>query len=111
MEVLLFDGETETLELFDEVNLRAVNPVAAGGVRPDGHELLDMFVGAGAIESTSCFSSRSLDSTGQSWRRGLRAVRRGRSLVPTSDSEETRGHHRAETDSPQSYSHLSHSFA
>src|SRR6267378_2041372 len=109
MKILLLDGATETLELADDVSLRAANPVAAGRVRPDGHELLDVLVGAGAVESTRRFSRRRANNAGQRRRCGLWVFNRTRSLVATSRHEENSDNHRAETHSPESRSHLTRS--
>src|SRR6266404_2072790 len=111
MKILLLDGATETLELADDVSLRAANPVAAGRVRSDGHELLNMFVGAGAVESTRRFSGRRANSAGQRRRRGPRVFNRERSLVATSRHEKYSRARSAETRSPETCSHLSRSSA
>ena len=51
MKILLLHGTAEALELFDDVGLRAMNAVRAGGVRTDGHKLLDVLVGARAVKA------------------------------------------------------------
>src|SRR5258707_2812554 len=59
MKILLFDGAAETLELFGDISLRPVNSIGPRRVRSDGHEAFNVFVGAGAVESTRRFSGPS----------------------------------------------------
>src|SRR6202790_4818817 len=115
MKVLLFDGATETLKLFDDVSLRAANPFAAGRVRSDGDQPLNVFVSTGAVESTGRFSGRRTQGAGKRGGRGSRCVDCGRGLVAAShhrkdgsDNGRTIG---AETGLGQSRSHGSRSLA
>src|SRR5258705_8958884 len=105
MKILLFDGAAETLELFGDVSLRAANPVAPCRVRSDGHKAFNVFVGAGAVESTRRFSGRSGNYVRKRGRRGTWCVAPGRGLVAASrhdhERRDTRRRISAETHSAE----------
>src|SRR5712675_1222829 len=74
MKILLFDGAAETLELFGDVSLRAANSLGPCRVRTDGHKAFDVFVSAGAVESTRRLSRRSGNYVRKRGRRGTWCV-------------------------------------